>query len=381
MTGLPVAAALIFAGAIVLALRHIVQQFCRYRGLDARRGPLAPASSLPSVAIVVPARNERDNIEPCLRGLVAQLYPAEKLRIIAVDDGSSDGTAERIRGLAAATGRIELIEAGELPPGWAGKPHACWLGARAAAAEWLCFIDADTVAEPLLIQSAVCAAECRGLDLVSLEPFQELSGFLDRLMLPLGFMALAATQKLERLAINGQFILMRAESYFRVGGHAANPGAICEDQALAAAARRGGYRIAVLGGESLVRTRMYRDTASLWEGLSKNLTEMFGGAARTIAIALGTMAIAWCAVLLPLHAIVALIHDRHPWTIAEAALAVPSALVVFALQVALARHFRIPFWYGLLLPLGGTIGALIAASAMLCKWRGRVSWKGRVYSA
>jgi chlorobactene glucosyltransferase len=381
MTAGPTLIALVFGALVALALRHIVRQFCYYRGLDLACGPIDAGPSA-SVAIIVPARNERHNIETCLRSLAGQIYARDRLRIIAVDDGSSDGTAACIRAFAAEGEGIELIEAPPLPRGWAGKPYACWLGALAAdCSEWLCFIDADTLAAPRLIGSAVAAAQGRGIDMVSLEPLQELTGFLDRLVLPLGFLALAATQSLERMAVNGQFILIRGETYFNVGGHATHPDAICEDLALAQAVKQAGGRLAVLGGEDLIRARMYRDAASLWQGLSKNLTEIYGGPARTLAIAALALIVGWCAILLPAHAILNVMHDKSPLAIVEIAVAVPTALVMFSMQIALARHFRIPLWYGLLLPLSATVGAAIAANAVLCKLRRRVSWKGRVYSA
>jgi len=61
-------------------------------------------------------------------------------------------------------------------------------------------------------------------------------------------------------------------------------------------------------------------------------------------------------------------------------LAVTASAAAFALHVAATFYFRIPFWYGLLFPLGYTLGALIAFDSVRRRWRGRVSWKGRIYS-
>lgn len=380
MTELPLLLALGFAAVVVLALRRIMQQSSCYRGLDLRRGQADGAAPLPALAVIVPARNESANIGPCLRGLADQLYPAGMLKIIAIDDDSSDDTAAIMRDCAAASDRIALLEAAPLPAGWAGKPFACWRGACADDSEWLCFIDADTIAAPELLATAVGIARARRLDFLSLQPFQELSGFYDRLVLPLGFLLIAATQRLETTPVNGQFILIRADAYFRIGGHAAHPRAICEDKALAESAKAAGCRVAVLDAATLMRTRMYRNGNDLWEGLSKNLTEIFGGPARTLAIAAAALAIACCAVLLPLHAIANVSHHPGAPTFAELAVALPTAVAVFATQIALARHFRIPFWYGLLLPLSAAAGLLLAVNAVLWKLRGSASWKGRVYS-
>jgi len=49
-------------------------------------------------------------------------------------------------------------------------------------------------------------------------------------------------------------------------------------------------------------------------------------------------------------------------------------------HIAATFHFRIPFWYGLLFPLGYTAGALMAVDSVRRRLSGRVSWKGRIYS-
>lgn len=155
---------------------------------------------LPRLAAVVPARNERGNIATCIDALHHQFYPNDRLRLIVVNDNSTDDTATSVRRIADEDDRVMLVEAGPLPPGWAGKPHACWRGARGdTAAEWLCFVDADTRAAPGLLRTAVVAAQRRGLALLSLSPLQELSNFHDRLLLPLGFLIIAATQDVTRL--------------------------------------------------------------------------------------------------------------------------------------------------------------------------------------
>lgn len=372
-------AAFLLALAVILTLRHVVQQFHQYESFDG--GPAPRAERNPAIAVIVPVRNERRNIERCLRGLIHQNYPSGKLRIIVADDDSSDGTRAIVRRLTRECDRIDLLEPAALPQEWVGKSHACWRGAQSAQAEWLCFVDADTAAAPALIATALGVALQRDLDLVSLEPFQELTGFFDRLAIPLGFLAIAATQRLDKGAVNGQFLLVRAKSYFLVGGHASNPDAICEDAALARAVKDAGGRVAVIGGEGLISTRMYSGAADLWEGLSKNLTEIYGGSARTLLTAFGAFAIGWAALVLPVLAAFDVAGNASPEAVLSLALAAPSAAIVLAMQIALVRHFRIPSWYGLLLPLSATVGAAIAVNAVLCRARGRVAWKGRVYPA
>ena len=376
----------IFAGIVALALSRAIRQFRHYESLKDGEAPVDP--ELPALAVIVPLRNEACNVATCLRSLTEQDYPRDRLRIIAVDDDSSDDTAAIVRDVATADSRIRLLEAAALPPGWAGKPHACWIGALAAEAEWLCFVDADTIAEPALMRTAVLAARQRKLAMMSLSPFQELSGFLDRLLIPLGFLVIAATMDPMRASrpgssapiANGQFILIRADDYLRVGGHAAVRNQICEDAALARQMKAAGLRVALLGSESLIRTRMYRTSGQLWEGLSKNVAETFGGPVWTSIIAASGLLFGWATALLPCLAIVGAVREPGPVGIAAASIAVLASTAVVATQIALARHFRIPFWYGLLFPLGCSAGALLAACGVFRSVRGRVQWKGRTYS-
>lgn len=377
----------LFAMLVAVALVRAVRQFRCYENL-----PDAAAMSpdeMPSVTAIIPMRNEERNIGTCLDGLRAQDYPHDRLDMIVVDDNSSDRSSSIVCRHAAADSRVRLVSAGPLPAGWAGKPHACWQGALAARGEWLCFLDADTIAGARLLSAAVAAARERQLDMLSLAPFQELRFFFDRLLLPFGFLAIAATQDLARVnsaasreaTANGQCLLIRARRYFTVDGHVAVRDEICEDAALARRIKARGYRFALMGAERFIRTRMYGSPSELWEGLSKNITEVYGGPRATLAIAGAALFLGWSALALPAATLVAAAAEPSSTSIAAAALAVAAAGAFFATGVAVALRLKIPGWYGLLSPLAATIGAAIAVNGALARARGRVPWKGRVYAA
>ena len=117
---------------------------------------------VPRIAVIVPARDEAANISRCLMSLVEQSYPASSLRIIIVDDHSSDATLAIATALAQKYPQLTVLRSPPLPPHWVGKSHACWIGARAVerGVEWLCFIDADVWGEPIVlrVQGLGCAA-------------------------------------------------------------------------------------------------------------------------------------------------------------------------------------------------------------------------------
>jgi chlorobactene glucosyltransferase len=377
-----------WAGLILWLVMRMLRQLAAHRAtsLDGVASPAA-APPLPEVAIIVPARNEIANIAECLAALSAQRGLSAGSSITVVDDGSQDGTGAAVAAAARHDPRIALVAAGRLPPGWMGKPHACWRGACETAAEWLCFVDADVRAAPALLEAALGAAERHRIDMLSLHPFQVLGSFWERLIIPAGLVLVACAKDLRliedprspEISANGQFLLFRRAVYDAVGGHAAVRGEIAEDKALAAAVKRAGWHYRMLFAENLARTRMYSDLASLWEGLSKNATEIMGRAAATVAVTTAATVIAWSAVLLPV--LTGLMAARHPAVapVAGFALALLGSLAVAGVQLGTTRHFRIPLWCGLLFPLAYTTVAALAWHSAALRRDGRVTWKGRTY--
>ncbi|HKS89236.1 MAG TPA: glycosyltransferase family A protein [Stellaceae bacterium] len=364
------------------------RQFAAHRSTSlAQLAQPTPAGPLPDVAIIVPARNEIANIADCVAALIAQRGLSAASSITIVDDGSQDGTGAAAAHAGRDDRRVAVIESGPLPTGWVGKPHACWQGALAARAEWLCFVDADVRAAPDLLRLAVSVAERHGIDMLSLHPFQQLGGFSERLIIPAGLVLIGCANDLRpvndpesaAVSANGQFILIRRAVYFALGGHAAVRAQVSEDKALAALAKGAGARFRMLAAEDLARTRMYTSFAALWEGLSKNATEIIGDAAATVAAASAALVVGWASLLLPL--LTGLAAARLPSTAALAgfALALSASLAVVGIHIATARHFRIPAIFGLLFPVAYTAIAALAWRSAALRRGGRVTWKGRTY--
>ena len=370
----------------------LIARAVRQRNVLARVAVRAqdPGPGAPKIAVIVPARNEAANIGPCVESLSAQQYPPDRLAIIVVDDDSADATAAIVTALRRRDERITLLRAPPLPPGWKGKVNACCTGAAGAPADaqWLCFLDADMRAAPRAIASAVEAAASRDLDLLTLAPRHELGSFAERLMLPCGLYLLGFCQDLERIqapdsdevVATGQFMLLRRRPYDGVGGHAAVRDAICEDVELALLMKRRGHRVLLMDGNLLLSTRMYSGWSTLWPGFAKNLIELLGGSLRTLLAAPVVLALAWTAVWLPLFDLAAVLHGAGGAPLALSLATLGSAAVI-GLHVGGAVHFRIPWWYGLLFPLGYTAGAVMALDSVRWRFTGRVHWKGRVYSS
>ena len=347
-----------------------------------------PRPTLPSIAVIIPVRDERHNVGPCVQSLLRQQYPPERLQVLVVDDESSDGTLEVVAALAAQNPRVKFMRTPPLPPAWKGKTHACWTGARSIPAdiEWLCFLDADMRADPLLMSSAVEAANAGKIDLLSCSPRHELHTFAERLVIPCGLYLLAFCQDLAKVqapdsqdvVATGQFMLLRRQAYDDAGGHAAVSTAICEDLELARLLKRRGHRVLLKDATLMLSTRMYTGWQTLWPGIAKNLSHMLGGPARTIVLAVVAVASAWAALGLPAFDIAGCVNGSPGACVALVPAGLGSA-AIFAMHIAGAAHFRIPPWYGLLFPFSYTAAGMIAVDSVRSRLMRRVRWKGRVY--
>jgi glycosyltransferase involved in cell wall biosynthesis len=252
-------AALIAAGILILALKA---------RLNFLRLPALPAGAMPEadVTVIIPARNEATNIARVVRS-----FP--DVDVVVVDDASSDGTP----GLARAAG-AQVIPAPPLPEGHLGKPNACQAGALAAPTEWLLFVDADTWYEPGFAGQFVAYAQEEKLEMASAFLRQHTDSFFEHVLLPYAF-ALYFTgvnadhvnSYISREALaNGQCLLIRRETYRKLGGHASVATSIIEDVALARRAKQHGVNVRVIRAENYGHVRMYESLGGIWRGFEKN---------------------------------------------------------------------------------------------------------------
>lgn len=119
-------------------------------GSGVRRNLLVPEprkTPLPLMSVIIPARNEEENIAACLASLSRQTYPVSSMEVIVVDDHSTDATAEQVRRFDSRF-PVELISLGSESPKAGvpafGKKAALTRGIRAAKGEIILTTDADT---------------------------------------------------------------------------------------------------------------------------------------------------------------------------------------------------------------------------------------------
>jgi glycosyltransferase involved in cell wall biosynthesis len=247
------------------------------------------------LTVIVPARNEEDCLGECLQSLVSQSEEIFALgkdwELIVVDDGSTDRTKEIAEEIARGIAGVTVMKAEKLEPGWTGKNNAVWTAARRARGRWLLFTDADTIHEPGGLRHAMHEAERHKVGMLSYSPRQIVRGFVQRSLMPLVFCELAlayppakVTDPAQRIAAaNGQFLLMEREAYRKLGGHPSVAGKVLEDVELAVLAKRRRVGLRFRYADDIVSARMYRTTAAMIEGWTKNLKLLFDNAL-TLAI-------------------------------------------------------------------------------------------------
>lgn len=249
-------------------------------------GPTGPDSA---VTVIIPARNEEENLGELLQSLQRQSLRAEE--IIVVDDHSTDETAQaaRVRG-------VTVIASSDLPPGWHGKPWACWQGAQLSTGEILVFLDADTRLEPDgLLKLVATQTEYGGL--VSVQPYhrterpyEQLAAFFNIITLAsIGVFGVFAGHRKPFGAFGPCNVCSRSD-YMATGGHVCARGAVVESLPLGQAFLSSGLDLRCLGGKGTIAYRMYHQgPGSLLEGFGKS----FALGAKTLPPPIALIITAW----------------------------------------------------------------------------------------
>ncbi|HKV49108.1 MAG TPA: glycosyltransferase [Candidatus Acidoferrales bacterium] len=334
---------------------------------------------MPQISAIIPARNEEDNIEASVASLAVQPEIAE---MIAVNDQSTDRTGEILARLSKTIDTLKILDSTVLPAGWTGKNHAAWLGAQASNGEWLLFTDADTVHLSGSARHALEDARAFGAALVSYSPEQITQSFAERALIPFIFCRLASKFDFARVndaalpdaAANGQFLLIRRDAYEKIDGHRAVANAVLEDVALARLVKHAGFRLHFASGQGIVRTRMYRSFAAMWQGWTKNLYLLLGGTRRGVLREV-LLAFPWPAIICFAAGII--VRGRACLLLDALGIAWLAAChIAYARQLRQNRYSaRFIIYY---VPGVCLYAAVVAASGWKY-WRGKVLWKGREY--
>ena len=373
----------IVAAVLLLIMINFIINNYLFKNTIKHKLPESFLKAKPLISVLIPARNEEDNIKRCINSLLKQDY--ENLEILVLDDGSTDRTVEIVRKLAKKDIRIRLYHGKPLARGWLGKSYACQQLAGYVKGQYLLFVDADTLHFPNSVSSAVACLLKYEVDALSVFAKQIMVTLHERMIIPfgnfmiMGFMPLALIRKSRRAIFCtaiGQFMLFKREVYEAIGGHESVKGKILEDVIISKQVKRCGYKFMIFDGSSNLYCRMYHNFSEIVSGYSKVLFSSFDYSITMISTA---MVVVTAIYLMPFIMFpLGIIFDWQQIYVNIIALQIIFILIT---RIMLSIRFRMKAVDILLYPLSVIYLLSLAVNSVLqFKFNIGVCWKGRTYN-
>lgn len=360
--------------------------FWRVRKLNADRAADQSLNKWPSVAVVVPARNEAETICRVVSDLVNQDYPGAFSALI-VDDHSEDATASIASQTVEENGaqkRVRIVSASALPAGWTGKlwalnegvANSLELAAGKEAPSFYWFTDADVSHAPDTLRRLVGRAENDKLDLASLMVLLRAKTLPERALIPafLYFFLMLyppgwiADEELATAGAAGGCILIRRESLERIGGLAAIRGEVIDDCALAKAVKESGGKVWMGLTRKSASLRAYGTFGEIRDLIARTA---FTQLRYSTLILMGTVAGMFLTYVAPV--ILFFAHDSTARILGFAAW-----LLMTLSFLPTIRFYRLSFVWAPLLPLTALFYTYATWLSAARFWMGKGGqWKGR----
>jgi glycosyltransferase involved in cell wall biosynthesis len=242
-----------------------------------------PDNTNQMVSVLIPARNEENNIGPLIENILKQEY--QNFELLIGDDQSDDNTKNIVEKYMESDYRIKLIEINELPKNWLGKTYACYILSKHARGKYFLFLDADVRITDKIIARSVSYTERKNLGLISVFPKQIMHSRGEKItvpvmnyilltMLPLVFVRILKYRSIA--AANGQFMFFNASKYKELNPHKHMKLNRVEDIAIARFYKSEKVCISCQVSDGSVVCRMYSSFNEAVQGFSKNVIDFFG---------------------------------------------------------------------------------------------------------
>lgn len=347
--------------------------------------PQQDAVVWPTVAVIVPARDEAGVVAASVGSLLKQDY-AGAFRVVLVDDESTDATVETACRLPDPQGRLTVLRGKKRPEGWSGKLWAVQQGEeevlrqsqREGGAAYILLTDADIVHAPDHLTSLVKRAQQDKLDLVSEMVRLNCASFWERALVPAFVYFFAMLYPFRKIAdpassvagAAGGTLLLRRKMLEKIGGIASLRGALIDDCTLGAHVKKAGGRLYLGCSEQAWSIRTYQRVDEIWHMVARNAyVQLRHSPLRLLASLLG-LTVIW---LLPLGLLL-FGRGKERW-IGGAAYGLSCVSFMPTL-----RWFNLSFWRVLPLPAVAFFYMLATLSSAINHHRGGgVEWRGRAY--
>jgi len=345
---------------------------------EATDKPPSPVSQLPSLSVIVPARNEGDSLPLTLPSWLDQDYPGSE--VILIDDESTDGTEECARSIASRSNRAIRIIKGTLPPpGWTGKLWALQQGINVSTGEWLLFTDADIRHCPNLWRELVTKALTEQREMVSLMAFLDTEGMWARLLIPafvyfFHFMYPFVKVRDSRSKISaaaGGCVLISRRALDTIGGIAGHRNAIIDDMALARRIKQAGMPLSLSLTISAVSIRPYRRLSDIWDMVARSAFAQLRCSWLALIGAVLGMLILFIAPMVGICAFIGQIVSPATPIISLVALSLMALTYIPTI-----RFFRLGVSRVFTLPIAGLLYMAMTVSSALNHLFGQHVWRG-----
>jgi len=330
------------------------------------RKPNTTSQLSQSVGVILPLRNEAENVE----GLITTLFEQKgDLHFYLLDDNSEDNTFELLQQFVAGDRRFTVLEGAALAPGWIGKTWALQQLFENSTEEIVVSLDADVRLSTDAINRAITTLNLHKLDFISPYPRQLAVSFGERLIQPLlqwSWLTTVPLRIAERSAstsiavANGQFFVVRRSALEKIGGYYPIKQAVIDDVFLARALIKSGSLGTVINGADIAKCRMYTSWDEIKAGYGKSLSQAFGSNFATTCV----ITFLFLSSIAPL--ILGLLGDPSGWL---------GYFLIIATRMLSAVKSRGRIIDCLLHPI--SVLALIYLIIHSYSVRGTVTWKGR----
>jgi glycosyltransferase involved in cell wall biosynthesis len=333
----------------------------------------------PRVSIIVPARNEEDDIESSLTALLALDY--RNYEVIAVNDRSTDRTGEIMESVAsdrAINGRLRIIHHRELPAGWLGKTHAMWTATNQATGDWLLFTDADVQFKPDSVRRALAYAEAEPADHVVVFPqmimkrpgeYMMIAFFQTMFVFGHRPWKVADPRTKDHMGV-GAFNLIRRGAYDAVGTYEALRMEVLDDMKLGKVVKNAGFAQRNVFGADLISIRWAHGAKGVVDNLTKNFFAVLSFQWwRTLIAAFGLAFLN----LMPFLGV----WLAHGWARVPYAIAL---LSMFLIYLGMSWRSRVPAYYFALHPVSTALFVYtLLRSMILTLSNDGIVWRGTKY--
>lgn len=323
------------------------------------------------VTVLIPARNEAENIRFTLQSLHDQLGVD---RIILIDDQSTDETVKTAQSLGLES--LSIISGQPLPDDWSGKLWALEQGRQRVTTDWVLLLDADIALQPSTIAQLRVKANHESLDMLSLMAHLRMDSFWEKLLIPsfIYFFKLLYPFKLSNTghpnvaAAAGGCVLIKRETLDQIGGFQSLKDALIDDCSLAKALRERNKKTWIGLTHSATSHRKYNELSEIWNMVARTAYSQLLYSPFLLVLCTLLMMVGY---LIPLFLIIQ--FNFLGWVIIT--------LMLYSF-IPTIKYYKLPFLWLIGLPVSGIFYLLMTWTSAIRYHRGqRSQWKGRIYTS